>query len=1273
MKIGNFEVGDYLVKEEGGKRHLIFDCRNCVYGASISDDLHCRFHAISLLQELEAQIIVCGEIYERVYNEVQTKMLSEIAALIPKFELENIWSYSHLGKPGAADEKDFGARHDLVLRVTKEGVVFDPIAAYLELIQEIKRAKNLIPTLESNAAESTKIYLGTLIKIKDAFDSTQLISKVREIVVKLEKLPESLELYHAFFEAEVKPSFIASRLMFERPEALELLDEYNVLKSNVQIFKHPSKAEKLYFINPPEYSLPPEKYFVLSKTKEIVASYKPGRTSLTTIAKSRKYFERVYESTIMEIAQHNNIKLDKEEVKELAEIVARYTVGYGILEILLNDRKLTDIYLDSPIGMKALYVVHSDYGQCQTNIIYTEEEASALVSKMRAMSGRPFDEMHPVLDFDLEELETRVAVIGRPLATDGTAFAFRLHKVTPWTLAQFIDVKFMNPLAAGMLSFFIDTQSTMLVTGSRGSGKTSLIGALMLEILQNIRIIVQEDSVTGDSSIVVERNNEIQQTTVGQLIDELIEKYDCINADGREVLPGNPDEIKVFSMDKNGKISLSAVSQFMRHKAEKEIFEIVTRTGKKIKITGDHSLFGLKENQIQPVKCRELCRGSYIAIPRFMALEKPSKQFINLFDYFDKINSGFIVGDELKIFIEKNWLKVKEIAFSLGYSKSSPSAWKRNRLIPVKVFKKIGCSGLNQFELKFKIDKDSKPIPTIIQLNNDFLNFIGLWLADGCYDNKYAVIISSPGCEDPVFGTAKQLGLHTRNHTDKFSLIISNVNLVFFMKEILGLKGNAYSKKFPDWIYNLSRDQISLILKGLFSGDGYTAKYEVGISLVSKKLIEGLEYFLLLFGIVTRKRFVDRDKTFSCRISSLPMLRLFQKYIGFLHETKTKKLNEICAREVTHDTTDIIPFTVEEKQLLSKIIPNFSRQDYITRNSAVGRNKFGKLMYKAETLINEELMKKFSILINSDIFWDEVESIKSLGKINEFVYDFSVPEKESFVCQNIIAHNTLELPVPYMKEIGFNIQRLKTRSPISVSKTETEVAPEEALRTALRLGDSALVIGEVRSLEARTLYEAMRVGAAGNIVIGTIHGDSAYSVWDRVVNDLQVPSTSFKATDIIVVARPIRFGGSLQKHRRVTQITEVKKHWVEDPEREGGLLDLMVFDAKKDKMELLEDNLKDSELFDRIQRNTGMTMNAIWDNIKMNANAKAFLVEAKNKLDLKELLEAENSVAANNKLLLLKEDQLEEHGSVDYNEVLGKWKYWMQNDFLKRLLARKKK
>jgi type IV secretory pathway ATPase VirB11/archaellum biosynthesis ATPase len=232
----------------------------------------------------------------------------------------------------------------------------------------------------------------------------------------------------------------------------------------------------------------------------------------------------MYESTIKEIAEYYKVRLTPEEMVALGQVVARYTVGYGILEVLLNDRKLTDIFIDAPIGGKPIYVVHADYGQCQTNVTFTENEANSLISKMRAMSARPFDEAHPVLDFDLPDLDSRVALIGPPLSPSGSAFAFRLHKITPWTLEQFVDVNYINPLAAGLLSFFTDMQATTLIAGSRGAGKTSLLSAVMLEIPMNSRIIVQEDSVTADSRIFVERNGCLEQTTVGGLIDSLFEK-----------------------------------------------------------------------------------------------------------------------------------------------------------------------------------------------------------------------------------------------------------------------------------------------------------------------------------------------------------------------------------------------------------------------------------------------------------------------------------------------------------------------------------------------------------------------------------------------------------------------------------------------------------------------------------------------------------------------------------------------------------------------------
>ena len=131
---------------------------------------------------------------------------------------------------------------------------------------------------------------------------------------KIIKIPETHKIYKLFFEAEIKPSFIGSRLLFKEEEKLELLDEYQVNDSTIQIFNHPNKPQNIYVVSPPEYTLPPDKYFILSKAREVVASYKPGKVSLGTVARTRKYFERVYQSTIRDIARQNNISIKRDEI-----------------------------------------------------------------------------------------------------------------------------------------------------------------------------------------------------------------------------------------------------------------------------------------------------------------------------------------------------------------------------------------------------------------------------------------------------------------------------------------------------------------------------------------------------------------------------------------------------------------------------------------------------------------------------------------------------------------------------------------------------------------------------------------------------------------------------------------------------------------------------------------------------------------------------------------------------------------------------------------------
>ena len=57
-------------------------------------------------------------------------------------------------------------------------------------------------------------------------------------------------------------------------------------------------------------------------------------------------------------------------------------------------------------------------------------------------------------------------------------------------------------------------------------------------------------------------------------------------------------------------------------------------------LTEDHSLFGLKENEIQPIKTSELVEGNFIAVPRSIEFENKPIVEINLFDYLNKFETS---------------------------------------------------------------------------------------------------------------------------------------------------------------------------------------------------------------------------------------------------------------------------------------------------------------------------------------------------------------------------------------------------------------------------------------------------------------------------------------------------------------------------------------------------------------------------------------------------------------------------------------------------------
>ena len=743
----------YDVVREGEETILLIDLEQYPHSPSLEDDPVCMSRTVDILAEagIVTKIVYSQKRnYEYDYN--QTLMVQEIAKLYLQLtKRRDLFGYANL----LADPKctRWAAQWYANLRnITADLLKRDPIGAYVELKRAIRDERiRSNRTLDQTYINCAKKYIAVLQYLMSLLEKTRVIEAVKHYLSGYKLGDRSL--YRRIFTPDIRPDFMFTKLMAVYPSEGEEINNYEIDKNTeVTIFELPDNVQYLYHLIPPEFKLSEEKYEILDTARKIMAEHKPTRQEFIEPERMRQVFYNIGSDLIEELVNYRNLSLSSAEIDEMTKILVRYTVGFGLIEVLLQDEKVQDITINSPMGEIPMFIVHQDYADCKTNIIPTAPEAESWASKLRLISGRPLDEANPILDTELSipGANARIAVISAPLNPTGLAFAFRRHRDKPWTLPLFIQNKMLNPFAAGILSFLIDGSRSMIVAGTRSAGKTSLLGAVLVELMRKYRVLTIED--------------------------------------------------------------------------------------------------------------------------------------------------------------------------------------------------------------------------------------------------------------------------------------------------------------------------------------------------------------------------------------------------------------------------------------------------------------------------------------------------------------------------------TLELPVNSLRKLGYNIQSMKVAA--ALTKGTSEVPADEGIRTTLRMGDSALIIGEIRSKEALALYEAMRIGALANVVAGTIHGDSPYGVFDRVVNDLQVPRTSFKATDIVVVANPVRSADGLHRWRRVTQITEVRKHWEQDPLVEKGFVDLMKYDSKKDELQTSEDLINgDSEILKAIAGNVkewAGNWDAVWDNIMLRANIKKTLVDFANKTNNLGLLEADFVVQSNDQFHKISERIREEIGALDSKRIFFDWNEWLK-------------
>ena len=473
----------YEIKRKTESKTLTINCRACTNGNSTFSDEHCRGRIIHILQkEHGVDRLILNHAIVKVYTGEELRFLNDITRFV-----EHCQSYSQL----RLTQKDFPKCHACTEQRKEElfaclqNAEHDPIQAFFRLKELEKKKLNGDVSCESCEEKYKKL----LSEISKNDGLSRCVS---------DKKYTSETFYTTHIRPYVRPGFIDSYIHLEPPADAVFLESYEVSRKaghplQVSLYMLRSRPEKLYFVVPPEYELPREELYILEDVRLHLSRHRPKDVSFMDSETAEEYFQRLGAQIIASYAEKNHLDLDAGRIEYLADLFSRYSAGFGILEDLLFDPHIQDIYVNAPVTNNPLHLV-LDGEEYTSNIYFSDSDIDALASRFRTLSGRAFSEASPVLDMDLEKYRTRVTAISNPLTPRGIAFALRRHRSKPWTLAHFVANNMISAAAAGFLSFLIDGQASLLVAGSRGSGKTSLLSACVFEIPQRFRILSIEDT-----------------------------------------------------------------------------------------------------------------------------------------------------------------------------------------------------------------------------------------------------------------------------------------------------------------------------------------------------------------------------------------------------------------------------------------------------------------------------------------------------------------------------------------------------------------------------------------------------------------------------------------------------------------------------------------------------------------------------------------------------------------------------------------------------------
>jgi type IV secretory pathway ATPase VirB11/archaellum biosynthesis ATPase len=473
---------------------LRMNCLGSIFGFTVEDSDVVMARVIEkLIEEKKVSGIVLAETREYEYDADQTKMLAEIANVITDIIKERkLLSIKNIAVEPCTKYLPtwYAWMRDLVTLQLRG----DPIGAYLNLMREIRHLKTKM-TSSDEYGNCISYYLqNALLPLQEMLEKCELVQKAKPYLSGYHIGDRTL--YRKFFKPTTRPNFMYTKFMAQPPPG-ETVAKYKVGDTDIEIFKVPGKVRYTYHAVPPEFRLDEEEYILLDAARRILEERRPRELEITEQERMREIFHTLSLDLLRDLSEQMGRTFEKGQMERLADILTRYTAGLGVVEVLLKDDKIQDVFINSPMGSIPIYIFHQDYEECETNLVPTPQDGDRWATRFKLISGRPLDEANPVLDAEVSVPGgvARVCAINPRLSPDGLGFALRRHRFKPWTFPLFLREKYLNPLFGGLLWFIASYGRTVLIAGSRGSGKTSFLGSLMLQILPYYRMLVSEDTL----------------------------------------------------------------------------------------------------------------------------------------------------------------------------------------------------------------------------------------------------------------------------------------------------------------------------------------------------------------------------------------------------------------------------------------------------------------------------------------------------------------------------------------------------------------------------------------------------------------------------------------------------------------------------------------------------------------------------------------------------------------------------------------------------------